>query len=108
MLINERLTYGIVGSVLSASGTAQTVTSTTEIQAWIGLIITILGFVISVVIPNIIRLVKYIRKIKADGKITKEEVDGLIDTVSDSAKEINDGIEKVKDEFDTIKNSAKL
>ena len=82
---------GILGTAVSATGAGLSVT---ELQAIISIIVTIAGFIISVLIPLIIKLVKKIRDAKADGKITKEEVDDIAST----AKEIVDESSKVIEE----------
>ena len=73
-VINERMIYGIVGTAVSATGASL---SATELQAIVSIIITILGFVISVLIPLGIKFVKWLRKAKADGKIDDQELDEL-------------------------------
>ena len=79
---------GIVGTAVSAAGAGLSVT---EVQAIISIIVTIAGFVISVLIPLIIKLVKKIKAAREDGKITEEEVDDIASTV----KEIVDESSKV-------------
>ena len=67
--MDDKLALGITGTVVSAAGAGMSVT---EIQAVISIIVTVLGFVISVLIPLIIKLAGKIKKAKEDGKITKE------------------------------------
>lgn len=91
MLPDDRIMYGAAGTVVSAVGAGMSVT---ELQAIVSIIVTVAGFVISVLIPLGIKLVKKIKAAKADGKITKEEVDDIAST----AKEIIDESSKVIEE----------
>lgn len=88
MMPDDKIMMGIVGTAVSAAGAGLSVT---EVQAIISIIVTIAGFVISVLIPLIIKLVKKIKAAKEDGKITKEEADDIASTV----KEIVDESSKV-------------
>ena len=88
MLPDDKIMMGIVGTAVSAAGAGLSVT---EVQAIISIIVTIAGFVISVLIPLIIKLVKKIKAAREDGKITEEEVDDIASTV----KEIVDESSKV-------------
>jgi predicted membrane-bound spermidine synthase len=88
MMPDDKIMMGIVGTAVSAAGAGLSVT---EVQAIISIIVTIAGFVISVLIPLIIKLVKKIKAARADGKITEEEVDDITSTV----KEIVDESSKV-------------
>ena len=91
MLPDDKLLYGVVGTAVSATGAGLSVT---EIQAIVSIIVTISGFVISVLIPLIIKLYKKIKAAKEDGVITKEEIDDIAST----GKEIVDESSKVIDE----------
>jgi len=88
MMPDDKIMMGIVGTAVSAAGAGLSVN---ELQAIISIIVTIAGFVISVLIPLIIKLVKKIKAARADGKITEEEVDDITSTV----KEIVDESSKV-------------
>lgn len=92
MVPDEKLMIGIVGTVVSATGAGLSVT---ELQAIISIIITIAGFVISVLIPLIVKLVKKIKAAKADGKITKEEVNDIASTAKEIVNESSKLIEEV-------------
>ena len=83
---------GIAGTAVSAAGAGLSVN---ELQAIISIIVTIAGFVISVLIPLIIKLVKKIKAAKEDGKITEEEVDDIASTVKEIADESSKVIEEV-------------
>lgn len=91
MLPDDKMMIGIIGTAVSATGAGLSVT---ELQAIISIIVTIAGFVISVLIPLIIKLVHKIKEAKEDGKIDKEEMEDIIST----GKEIVDETEKVIDE----------
>lgn len=85
---------GIIGTAVSATGAGLSVT---ELQAIISIIVTIAGFVISVLIPLIIKLVKKIKEAKADGKIEKEEMEDIISTGKEIVDETKKVIDEVKD-----------
>ena len=92
MAPDEKMMMGIIGSVVSAAGAGLSVT---EVQAIISIIVTIAGFIISVLIPLIIKLVKKIKAAKEDGKITKEEADDIASTVKEIVDESSKAIEEV-------------
>ena len=93
----DQVTYGIVGTILSSIGIS---ISATELQAIISIIVTVLGFTISVLIPLIIKLVKKIKKAKEDGKIDKEELEDIMSTGKEIVDQTGSLIEKVKEESD--------
>ena len=90
--MDDRTTCGIIGTVVGAAGAG---ISVTEIQAIVSIVVTVLGFTISVLIPLIIKLYHKIKDAKADGVITKEEADDIAST----AKQIVDESSKLKDEI---------
>ena len=94
--MDGRTTCGIIGTVVGAAGAG---ISVTDVQAIISIVITVLGFVISVLIPLVIKLYHKIKDAKADGVITKEEADDIAST----AKEIVDESSKLKDEVSNKK-----
>ena len=82
----KELVGGVIGSTLSAIGTA---TQTQEILQIVSLIITILGGIISfIVIP----ILNWYRKAKEDGKIT-------IDEIKEGTETLEDGIDKLHKEI---------
>lgn len=94
MIPDDKIMMGIVGTATSAIGAGLSVT---ELQAIISIIVTIAGFVISVLIPLIIKLVKKIKEAKADGKIEKEEMEDIISTGKEIVDETKKVIDEVKD-----------
>lgn len=94
MMPDEKMVYGIVGTAVGATGAGMSVT---EIQAIISIIVTVLGFVISVLIPLGIKLYHKIKDATADGKITKEEVDDIASTAKEIVDESSKLIEEVSD-----------
>ena len=90
-MADDKMMFGIVGTAVGAAGAGMSVT---EIQAIVSIVITVLGFVISVLIPLIIKICHKIKNAKADGVITKDEVDDIAST----AKEIVDESSKLIDE----------
>lgn len=82
----KELVGGVIGTTLSAIGTA---TQTQEILQIVSLIITILGGIISfIVIP----ILNWYRKAKEDGKIT-------IDEIKEGTETLEDGINKLDKEI---------
>ena len=88
---DDNLYIGLLGTAISATGASLSVT---DLQAIISIIVTIAGFVISVLIPLGIKLVNKIKAAKADGKIDKEEMEDIIST----GKEMLEETKKVIDE----------
>ena len=91
MMQDDNLYIGLVGTAISATGASLSVT---DLQAIISIIVTIAGFIISVLIPLVIKLVNKIKAVIADGKIDKEEIEDIIST----GKEMLDETKKVIDE----------
>ena len=92
--MDDKLLFGVTGTAVGAVGTSLSVT---ELQAIISIIVTVLGFVISVLIPLGIKLFKWFKKAKEDGKIDKEELNELGQIVNQGAKDIKDGVESIKE-----------
>ena len=78
--MTDRMMYGVVGTAVGAVGAGLSVT---ELQAIISICVTVLGFIISVAIPGIIKLVKWWKKAKEDGKIDEGELNELGDILQD-------------------------
>ena len=87
----DKIMIGLLGTSVSAVGAGLSVT---ELQAIVSIIVTVLGFIISVLIPLVIKLFNKIKYAKADGKVDKEEMEDIIST----GKEILDETKKVIDE----------
>ena len=92
----DKLLCGVVGTAISAAGTGLAIS---EVQAIISIIITIAGFIISVLIPLIMKLIHKIKEANKDGKLSKEELNDITSTV----KEIVDESSKVVEEVSQIK-----
>ena len=90
---DDNLYIGLVGTAISATGASLSVT---DLQAIISIIVTIAGFIISVLIPLVIKLVNKIKAAKADKKIDKEEMKDILST----GQEILDETKKVIDKID--------
>lgn len=96
----DQITCGVAGTCLGAVGAGLSVN---ELQAVISIVVTISGFIISVLIPLIIKLVKKIKEAKEDdGKIDKEELEDIMST----GKEIADETKKVIEEVKEIKDNG--
>lgn len=94
MLPDDKMMMGIIGTAVSATGAGL---SATELQAIISIIVTIAGFVISVLIPLIIKIVKKIKAAREDGKIDEEEMEDIISTGKEIVDETKKVIDEVKD-----------
>ena len=91
MVTDDKIMVGLLGTAVSATGAGLSVT---ELQAIISIIVTVAGFIISVLIPLGIKLFNKIKNAKKDGKVDKEEMKDIIST----GKEILDETKKVIDE----------
>lgn len=95
---NEQIAAGIVGTTVSATGAAL---SLSDVQLWVSIIVTALGFIIGVLVPAICKLVKYIKEAKSDGKIDADEAKEIIN----QTKEIIDKtVDKTEEIVDKINN----
>lgn len=94
MMQDDNLYIGLVGTAISATGASLSVT---DLQAIISIIVTIAGFIISVLIPLCIKLYNKIKAAKADGKIDKEEMEDIISTGKEMLDETKKVIDEVKD-----------
>ena len=83
----DKLMCGIVGTAVSAAGTGLAIS---EVQAVISIVITVLGFIISVVVPFILKIVKKIKEAKKDGHITEDEAKDIMNTVIEDGKDVLD------------------
>ena len=92
MMTDDNLTVGLFGTAISAAGAGLSVN---ELQAIISMTVTIVGFIISVLIPLGCKLVNKIKAAKKDGKIDKDEMKDIVST----GKEILDETKKVIDEI---------
>ena len=93
-MTDDSLTAGIFGTAISAAGAGLSVN---ELQAIISIIVTIAGFIISVLIPLCIKLSNKIKSARADGKVDKEEMKDIISTGKEIVDETKKVIEEVKD-----------
>lgn len=97
MINIDQVSCGVAGTALGIVGVS---ISVNELQAIISIIVTVLGFIISVLLPLIIKFVKKIKDAKEDGEITKDEILDILDT----GKEIVDKTESLVKEVSDKKN----
>lgn len=97
---DKLITGGIVGTVISAAGAGLSVT---ELQAIISIIITVLGFIISVIIPTSIKIYNKIKKAKEDGVVTPEERKEIVDEIVDGTKVIAEEGKTIIDKVSSMK-----
>ena len=91
---DDNLYVGLVGTAISATGASLSVT---DLQAIISIIVTIAGFVISVLIPLLFKLAVKIKAAKEDGKVDKEEMKDILSTGQEILEETKKVIDKVND-----------
>ena len=87
----ETIGCGLIGTAVSAAGASMSVN---DVQAIVSIVITIAGFVISVLVPLGIKLVQKIKKALEDKKITKEEAADILDTVDEIVEETKKAVNK--------------
>ena len=92
MMQEDNLHIGIAGTLVSAAGASLSVT---DLQAIVSIIVTVAGFVISVLIPLCIKLYNKIEQAKADGKVDKEEMKDILSTGQEILEETKKVIDKV-------------
>ena len=94
MMQEDNLHIGVVGTLVSAAGASLSVT---DLQAIISIIVTVAGFVISVLIPLLLKLAAKIKAAKEDGKVDKEEMKDILSTGQEILEETKKVIDKVDD-----------
>ena len=94
MMQDDDLYVGILGTAISATGASLSVT---DLQAIISIIVTIAGFVISVLIPLLLKLAAKIKQAKEDGKVDKEEMKDILSTGQEILEETKKVIDKIDD-----------
>lgn len=94
MMSEDKIMVGVLGTSVSALGTSLSVT---ELQAIISIIVTIAGFVISVLIPLVTKLVNKIKAAKVDGKIDKKEMEDILSTGKEIVDKTESLIKEVSD-----------
>ena len=94
MVQEDKILVGLLGTSVSAVGAGLSVT---ELQAIISMIVTVAGFIISVLIPLCVKLYHKIKGAKEDGKIDKEEMKDIMSTGKEILDETKEFIDKIDD-----------
>ena len=94
MVQEDKILVGLLGTSVSAVGAGLSVT---ELQAIISMIVTVAGFIISVLIPLCVKLYKKIKGAREDGKIDKEEMKDIMSTGKEIVDETKEFIDKIDD-----------
>ena len=94
MMQEDKILIGLLGTSVSAVGAGLSVT---ELQAIISMIVTVAGFIISVLIPLCVKLYNKIKGAKKDGKIDKEEMEDILSTGKEIVDETKEFIDKIDD-----------
>ena len=84
--MKKELTGGVIGSIMSVTGTAM---QTNEVLQTISLLLTILGTLITIAMA----LINWWKNAKKDGKIDSDEIQDVVDI-------IKDGVDSIKDKQD--------
>ena len=87
IMMNKEIVGAICGTTTSAVGTAM---QPNQILSTISIVLTIIGSLITIAMA----LVQWYRKAKADGKITKEELQEGANIIIDGATQIQEEIKK--------------
>lgn len=99
MLPDDKIIMGVAGTAVGAVGAGLSVN---ELQAIVSIVVTVIGFTISVLIPTIIKIVKKIKEAKKDGVVTEEEKKEIKKEIIDGSEVIikhgKDVIEQIKEQ----------
>lgn len=93
-MVDDRMLLGITGTAVGAAGAGLSVT---ELQAIVSIVVTVLGFTISVLIPLIMKIINKFKKAKEDGKITKDEMEDIMSTGKEIVDKTESLIKEVSD-----------
>ena len=93
MINGKDIAGGVVGSAISGVGAT---ISLEQIDRIISIVCSIVGVIITIVCAVVIPLVRWYKKAKADGKITKEELKEGIDTAKNGINSVKDAVDKSK------------
>lgn len=96
--MNELMLCGAIGTVVSAMGVTQVFISVEDTQRIVATAISVLGFLISVLIPFIIRLFKKIKAALSDKKITKDELKEICSEIKNFLKDFGEQSTTIKEE----------
>ena len=94
MMQEDKILVGILGTSISAVGAGMSVT---ELQAIISMIVTVAGFIISVLIPLCVKLYHKIKEAKKDGKVDDKELEDIMSTGKEIVDETKEFIDKIDD-----------
>ena len=88
-----KLLGGLFGTGLSASSIAL---SSAELDHIVSIVCAVLGAIIVITTSLIIPFIKWLKNAKADGKITKEELEEGKEIISNGVEEVKDALDKNK------------
>lgn len=94
MINGKDIAGGVVGSAISGVGAT---ISLEQINRIISIVCSVVGVIITIVCAVVIPLVRWYKKAKADGKITKDELKEGIDTAKNGIESVKDAIDKTKE-----------
>ena len=86
----------MVSAASTGVGAVMTAIQTNPVYQVVSLIITILGLIVTICSSIVFPIVKWYRKAKEDGKITKDELSEAQEIVEKGTKDIKDHIDQGK------------
>ena len=87
--------YNWLNEALSAAGIVVGTDVLETANTILGLMLIIINIAV-LLVSLTIKIVDWVKRAKADGKITKEEADELVDIVQDGVEDLKDKIDKPK------------
>ena len=93
MINKEGLIGGVIGTALSSAGAG---ISLEQMDRILSIVCSAVGVIITIVSCLIIPLIRWYKKAKEDGKISKEELEEGKEIINNGVKEIKDSVEDTK------------
>lgn len=94
----KRIFGSIVGNVLSLCGVVLSEQTLENIEHVMSIVCMVIGIAITIITAVIVPLIKWWKKAKEDGKITKDELQEGIDIAKGGIDSVKDVINKDKEE----------
>ena len=82
---------GLIGTAISSMGI---VISTEQLEQIISIICSVIGVIIVIITSIVIPLIQWHKKAKADGVITKDELDEAQQIISNGVSDVKDTLDK--------------
>lgn len=98
--MKARIIGSVLGNVFSILGVTLSAEQIDTAESIVSIICMVLGITITIISAIIIPLVKWYKQAKQDGKIDENEVDELVDIISDGVDEVKEQLPKKGEEKD--------